>query len=405
MLFAVKLAARYFVRGGGQTVLTMAGIAFGVTVYLFITTLIVGLQKGLIERTIGSSSQLTVKPPEAEARVLPVPGRNLATVQPFNEREPRLRGWISTLSLLDGYPGINAASPVVSTAGFAIRGGQARPITILGVEENRHVQIIDLRRNIKSGRLNLSGNGCAIGIEMARLLGLRPGDPLRVRSSQNIERVLRVDGIFDAGNININERSLYVSLATGQRLAQLTGDVSRIETKVDEPFNADTIATKLAASTGLQVTNWKDENKELLGALQSQTGTTSIIRVFVMILVATSVASVLIVSVLQRSREIGILKSMGASTSRILATFVMLGLFIGGGGALIGAGIGGTAVLALSTLPGNNPTKPGFMFPIDWQLRYVLEGIVAATLIGTFAAIPPARRAARMNPVDVIRFG
>lgn len=405
MLFAVKLAARYFVRGGGQTALTMAGVAFGVTVYLFITTLIVGLQKGLVERTIGSSSQLTVKPLEAEARVLATPERNLATTQPFNEREARLRGWGTILQALDGFPGVNAASPVVSTSGFAIAGGQARPITLLGVEENRHVQIIDLRRFLVQGRLNLTGNGAAIGIELARLLGLKVGDPIRVRSSQGVERVLRVDGIFDAGNINVNERSFYVSLTTGQRLAALVGDVSRIETKVDEPFQADVIAQRVAAATGLQVTNWKEENRELLGALQSQSGTTTIIRVFVMILVATSVASVLIVSVLQRSREIGILKSMGASQARILTTFVVLGLFIGGGGALIGAGIGGSMVLGLASLPGNNPTRPGFLFPIDWQLRYVIEGIAAATLIGTLAAIPPARRASRMNPVDVIRYG
>lgn len=406
MLFALKVGLRYFRNGGSQTALTIASVAFGVTVYIFITTLIFGLQQGLIRRTIGSTSHITVEPLEEVARVLPSQdGKNVASVQPFNEREPRLRGWQGLLPALDSIEGVTAVSPVATGPGFAIRGGQARPITLLGIQEDRGAQIFDLRAAMRQGALDLGGQGCAIGIELARLLGLEVGDKVRVVSSKNIEQIFTVRGIFDAGNINVNERSFYINLNASQRLNDMVGDISRIEMQVVSPFETDEIVAQTEVVSQLKVSDWKRDNGELLGALQSQNNTTAIIRFFVMILVATGVASVLIVSVLQRSREIGILKSMGASTWTLQRVFIVLGALVGVSGALTGAGLGGSLVLFLASLPGTNPVRPGFALPIDFQLRFVVEAFAVAALIGALAAILPARRAALMNPVDVIRQG
>lgn len=406
MLFALKVGLRYFQSGGSQTVLTVASVAFGVTVYLFITSLIFGLQSGLIRRTIGSTSQVTVEPLEEQARVLRFEEReNISQAQPFNEREVTLKGYQALVPTLDKVDGVTAVSPVATGAGFASRGGQSRPITILGIEEDRGNQIFDLRSSMQEGRLDLGGQGAAIGIELARLLGLEVGDKVRVLSAKQVEQIFTVNGIFDAGQVNVNERSFYVSLPNGQRLNDMVGAVSRIEMKVVEPFAVDPIRAQVEGITGLKVQSWKDVNGELLAALDGQSRTTGIIRLFTMILVATSVASVLIVSVIQRSREIGILKSMGASTGTLQGVFIVLGALVGISGALVGAGFGGSIVLLLAQVPGDNPVRPGFLFPIDMQLRFVVEAFAVAAGIGSVAAILPARRAALMNPVDVIRQG
>ena len=406
MIFSFKVGYRYFRSGGSQTVLTVVSVAFGVTVYLFITSLIFGLQNGLIKTTIGNSSHITVEANDEVARVLPLEGpKNVSTVQPFNEREVSLKGYRGIISNLDRVRGVTAVSPVATGAGFAIRGGQSRPITVVGIEEDRGSQIFDLRTAMKSGRLDLGGQGSAVGIELARLLGLKVGDKVRVVSAKNVDQVYRINGIFDSGNKNVNERSFYVSLSNGQRLNNMVGSVSRIELKVGDPFGVDPIADVIQKETGLKVETWKQLNAELLSGLAAQSQTTSIIRVFVMILVATGVASVLIVSVMQRSREIGILKSMGVSTRRLQGIFIVLGSLVGLSGALVGIGLGGSMVLLIAQIPGNSGFRPGYALPIEMQFSVVLEAFMVAAGIGSVAAILPARRAALMNPVDVIRLG
>jgi lipoprotein-releasing system permease protein len=406
LYFSLRIGFRYFRSGGSQILLSVASVAFGVTVYLFITSLIYGLQKGFIATTIGSSSHITILPAESEARVLPLEGRlNVATTQSFNERELTLKGYVATVQQIDRIPGLIAVSPVSMGSGLVVRGGQSRPISILGIDESRGSQIFDLRRAMQSGTSDLGGRGCCVGTELARLLGLRVGDKLRVLSAKKVDMVMRITGIFKAGNISANERSFYVSLANGQRLNDMVGTVSRIETQVTDAFALDQIAGDVRSSTGLKVQTWQEVNADLLNGLAAQSQTTNIIRLFVMILVATSVASVLIVSVMQRSREIGILKSMGASTAKLQGIFTYLGALVGVSGALVGAGLGGALILGIGEIPGESSIKPGYLFPIEMQLRFIVEAFLVTAGIATMAALLPARRAAKMNPVDVIRQG
>lgn len=402
----MRIGFRYFRSGGSQIILSIASVAFGVTVYLFITSLIFGLQKGFIATTLGSSSHITVFPVESVARILPLSGSvNVGTSQPFNDRELTLKGYATTVQALENIPGITAVSPVSAGSGTVIKGGQTRPISILGIDETRGSQIFDLRRAMKSGLFDLGGQGCCVGTELARLLGLKVGNKLRVVSANGVEMVMRITGIFQAGNINSNERSFYVSLAIGQRLNNMVGAVSRIDTQVRDAFAVDQTASQIRSETGLKVQTWQEVNADLLNGLAAQSQTTDIIRLFVMILVATSVASVLIVSVMQRSREIGILKSMGASTASLLGIFTFLGALVGLSGALVGTGMGGALILAIGEIPGNSSIKPGYLFPIDMQVRFLVEAFVVTAGIATIAALLPARRAALMNPVDVIRQG
>ncbi len=406
MFFCMRVGFRYFRSGGSQILLSVASVAFGVTVYLFITSLISGLQQGFIATTIGSSSHITLLPVESEARVLSLDGSvNVGTALSFNERELTLKGYVATIKQLDGIAKIIAVSPVSAGSGVVVRGGQSRPVSILGIDESRGSQIFDLRRAMVSGILDLGGQGCSVGTELARLLRLKAGDKLRVTSAKGVAMVMRITGVFKAGNINANERSFYVSLANGQRLNDMVGAVSRIETQVNDAFAVDPVAEKLRASTGLKVQTWQEVNGDLLSGLAAQSQTTNIIRFFVMILVATSVASVLIVSVMQRSREIGILKSMGASTGTLQGIFTYLGALVGVSGALVGAGLGGALILGIGEIPGQSSIKPGYLFPIEMRVSFMAEAFFITAGIATAAALLPARRAAKMNPVDIIRQG
>jgi lipoprotein-releasing system permease protein len=412
MRFETKVAFRYFRSGGLQSVLTVLGVAVGVTVFIFISALIGGLQKSLIRQIIGSISQVTLEPKEPNPRTLeqmiPASDSNrmaLTQVQRNTLKELKIDNWKSLVELLSKEPGVTAVSATVNGPGFAIRGSQVRPITFRGIDLERNNGIIDLRAKLVRGRCDVSGQNCLIGVELQKDLGIQIGDKIRTRSGKSREQIFYVAGIYNSGNVEVNRRSFFVSLSNAQRILDLVGYVTSIETKVADVFQANAIADRLAARTGLETKSWMRQNTDLLTALRAQSGSSNMIKTFVMLSVAFGIASVLIVTVVQKQREIGILKSMGARTRSILLIFLMQGLVVSLLGALLGCLIGGTLVYLLTLIPGNSANANSRLFPAELELTYFLQAIGISVLIGMVAGIPPARRASKLDPVEVIRYG
>lgn len=405
MRFAWHLAWRYFRAGGVQTVLTLSGVAVGVSVYIFVSSLIDGLQVSLIDRVIGNISQVTIEPQDRDPKPLTASeGRVLAQVLRSGLRESKMADWRQVVAAVDAEPGITAVSPTVTVGGFAIKGQQTKPITFRGIVPERYKAIIDLPGRMKEGVYDVSGQRCLIGIDLAKDLGVGVGSIIRTRSAKNVELDYTVAGIFDSGVAEVNARSFYVSLPNAQRAGDLVGYINVIETKIADVFQANAVADRLAAKTGLKAESWMRQNKEFLAGLQGQSGSSNMIKTFVMVAVAFGIASVLAVTVVQRSREIGILKSMGARTGQIIWTFVLLGLFVG----LIGSSVGVAAGSGLSLAVGGSPDDYRLgkaIFPILITPSLIAQAVSTSVVMGVLAAIAPARRAAKVNPVEVIRYG
>ena len=189
----------------------------------------------------------------------------------------------------------------------------------------------------------------------------------------------------------------HLDLKQAQTLLNLPGGVSVIETTVAQIFQADQIAQRLGRLTGLQAESWMTSNGQLLNALASQSMTTQMIRIFVGISVAFGIASVLAVSVVQRTREIGILRAMGSPRGQILRVFLLQGGLLGLFGSLAGSGIGWGLVQLFNLL---GPKL--FIIPVPADL--IPLAILIATLTGILAAAMPARRAARYDPAVAIRY-
>jgi len=411
MPFELKVALRYFRSGGMQTILTILGGSVGVSVSIFIASLIGGVQAGLIERIIGSLPHITLEPRES----VPKPLGEIVTSQKnqiyLSRTEKsgfageKISDWKSLVGMLDREPGITAVSPSVAGPGFVIAGTSVQPITFHGIEPLRANRITDLNKSMREGIYDVSGTNCVIGVSLAKELGIRLKDKLRTRSGRGRETIFTVTGIFDVGIEEINLRSFYVSLTNAQRLLDLVGYINGIELKTEEIFKANDIADHLAAMTNLKVKSWMRQQKEFLSAIQAQTGSNLLIRFFMMLAVAFGIASVLVVSVVQKSREIGILKSMGARTRSITLIFVIQGLLTGLIGSIVGSIIGSALCWALAQIPGDNLTKPGSLFPMKLEAIYIVQSVVSAMLVGVFASLAPARRAAKLDPVEVIRYG
>lgn len=411
MTFELKVALRYFRSGGMQTVLTIMGVAVGVSVSIFIASLIGGVQEGLIERIIGSLPHITLQPRDSVPKTLgeiAAPQKErvyLSRTEKSGLVEEKISNWKSLVSALDKEPDVTAASPSVTGPGFVLMGTNVQPITYHGVDPLRANRITNLSANMREGAYDVSGTNCVIGVGLAKELGIRLKDKLRTRSGRGRETIFTVAGIFDVGIEEINLRSFYISLTNGQRLLNLVGYINGIELKVNAIFKANEIADRLSDMTSLKVKSWMRQQKEFLSAIQAQTGSNLLIRFFMMLAVAFGIASVLVVSVVQKSREIGILKSMGARTRSVTLIFVIQGLLTGLIGSIVGSMTGAALCWALAQIPGDNLTKPGSLFPMKLEAAYIVQSIVSAMLVGVFASLAPARRAAKLNPVEVIRYG
>ncbi len=208
-------------------------------------------------------------------------------------------------------------------------------------------------------------------------------------------------GIFDFGNKGVNERNVYVALRTAQNLLDLAGGASSIEVKVRDPFAAETIAQEIRAGHDLQVDSWIRTNAQFFSAMAAQILANTLIRIFVGLTVALGIASVLVVSVVQKSKEIGILRAMGTARAQVLRVFLIQGGFMGLTGALFGSLLAWGFLLLWRGVARNPDGTPLFVVVIEPSLFAI--ACAGATLVGILAAVVPARRAARLDPAVAIR--
>lgn len=399
------IALRFLREGRMQSILIIVGVTVGVSVIIFITALITGLQGNIIARTLGTQAHIVVRPPEDQNR--PVLRRDQVEIAAkIEKRAQRLRSidqWQSVFDLVERAPGVVAASPTVAGAAFASRGNANKSVALLGVDPARYLRIVKVHESMVAGEFRVSGTDTVIGIELAGDLGVNVGDKLRLTTAEGGNDVVTIAGIFDLGNKEINRRWVFVTLKMAQNLLDLAGGVTNIDLSVQEIFSAETVAAPLGRQTGLLVESWMQTNAQLLAALRNQTITTIIIRIFVTAIVALGIASVLVVSVVQKSREIGILRAMGTSSGAVMRVFLYQGAIVGFLGSLLGSLLAGALLLSFPMIFRDAGGAAFFEPEVDPGL--FISAISVAVLTGVIAAVMPARRAAKLDPVAAIRYG
>ncbi len=409
MPFELIVALRYLREGKAQTRMILAGIGVGVAVIIFLSALIAALQQSLVARTLGTQAQIVVRPREETPRVLAIAGTVVreARVERPAQRVRSIAQWQRARAEIARVPGVVATSPTINGAAIAVRGGGANAVVVRGIEPVSYSRIVPLDSFLVAGRIDLDGLKVVIGTVLAKDLGLSVGDRLRLRvgteTSETANAVYTVTGIFDLGNRDLNSRWVFASLRTTQRLFGLEGGASSIEVKVDGIYAAESLAREITTRTGLVADSWMATNAQLLIGLRSQSASSIMIQVFVILAVALGIASVLAVSVVQKSREIGILRATGTTRRQVLRIFLAQGAILGVLGSAVGIALGiglGLAFSRVATNPDGSPT-----FPVSFDGVLYLRSAAIAIGVGVASAMVPARRAARMNPADSIRSG
>ena len=401
------VAIRFLREGRLQTLFIVVGVAIGVGVIVFMSALLSGLQANFIRRVLSAQAHIQLLPPKEVARALrrgaDAGNREVegAIVQPPLQRLKSIDQWQAVAEQIRAMPEVTVVSPVAGGSALVVRGSASRAISVAGIEPDQYYRIVDINAKIVRGNGRLTATDMLIGTELADDLGIDVGDKLRVTTASGAIITLTVVGIFDLGNKGANQRSTFVALHTAQSLLGLPGGVTSLEVTVRDVYGAEVVAQRITAATGVEADSWIKTSAQFFAAVSAQTTANTAIRFFVGLSVAFGIASVLVVVVVQKSREIGILRAMGISQGQILRVFLLQGGLLGLSGSVAGSAIGSLALLLWQRYARNADGTP--LFPMTFDPALFTAALLLATLTGLAAAFAPALRAARLDPVVAIR--
>ncbi|UCG13746.1 MAG: lipoprotein-releasing ABC transporter permease subunit [Deltaproteobacteria bacterium] len=389
------------------TLISIAGVVVGVTALIVVLAVMNGFKEDLREKILGVTSHVVIS-------------RLDGTIPHYRQ----VRGQVEQIS------GVTAATPFVYTQVMISSRQSISGAVLRGIEQETASKVINLPKNLRVGSLkeleaeSKSGNqrgapGIILGNELAKNLGVVRGEPVTVISPLGRltplgqvprSQTFRVAGIFDSGMYEYDSTLAYVSLRAAQRFLGIGDKATGIEVRVDEIYEADKVAGAIAKVLGgypYWSRDWMRMNKNLFSALKLEKIVMFIILTLIILVAAFNIVGTLIMVVIEKTRDIGILKSMGVPRSGIMKIFMIEGLVIGLVGTVIGL-LGGFILCKLLAayqfieLPPDVyyiSTLPVKMDPLD--VTIIALASVAISLVAT---VYPAWQASRLDPAEAIRY-
>jgi lipoprotein-releasing system permease protein len=319
--------------------------------------------------------------------------------------------------------GVKAASYFLNGQALITYGEKVTGIIIRGVRAQDEVKVNKLGAYMKAGSLALEGGGCVIGSELAHKLGVTVGDTISVISPASITvknvvlpgrlkaeaKAFRVAGLFTSGMYEYDANLVYTGLADAQALLGVGGTASGMSVSVRDTAAADSVKRELQVSLGPRyfVRTWVEMNRNLLSALKLEKTAMFIILTLIVIVASFNIASTIIMTVLEKTKDIGILKAIGATNANVMALFAIQGGVIGVIGTFLGVATGLAACWCLKTY--KFITLPPDIYYIDkLPVRIDMADIylimTSSILISFVMALYPAYKAARLDPVEALRY-
>jgi lipoprotein-releasing system permease protein len=363
MKLAFQIAKRFLLASKRQTLVIILGIAVGVSVQVFIGALIAGLQTSLVNTTIGSRSQITI-------------------------------------TLEDEY--ISDYQNLVTSNGSLINADNSESILLRGFEFSTADEIYKFEEKMIPGsEFPDQLNEVALGLNLKENLGIDIGDNVEFLSGIYGNQTFKVVGFFDFGVNEINNTWVITGLETVQNIINEGNVVSNIEMQLNEVFDAEDV-TKLEIESGISsnftVTTWISENQSLLTGLQGQSTSSLMIQVFVIVSVVLGISSTLAITVLQKSKQLGILKAMGIQDGDASLIFLFEGMLLGVFGAILGILLGVGLLYAFTTFSGTD-------IPISINAGFLALSAGIAIAASMIAALSPAIKSSKLSVIEVIRNG
>jgi lipoprotein-releasing system permease protein len=405
------------------TLISVLGVTLGVTVLILVISVMTGFDRELRQKVIDFDAHILVT------------------------SEDVLRDWRSLKAKIDNVPGVVATAPYVQ--GPVIVEFQNRRLApmIRGIDPTQEEKVVSLRKFLKSGKLDLDGESVVLGVELARKLQINVGDKLTIYSPGNLSEILdgikklenakgaeekaaidelrdvilpkelNVTGIFETGHYIHDSEFLLVPLYIGQELYGLGDALHGITVKTDNPYDAERVKEEIESflTPPEFAQTWIDMNRQYFEAVRLERTVMFFLLFFIVVVAAFGIMSTLITVTVQKRREIGIVKALGANISQIIWVFLGQGTVVGIFGTLTGLGLGMTLIRyrnefshwLASTLHIEIFPREVYQFseiPAQVVPNDVTIICISAFLICSLAALIPAYFAARLDPVKALRY-
>lgn len=411
--FPFFIAFRHLRYGVAQTLLTIGVVSMSVTLVIFLTSLIAGLQERLIENTTGAIPHIVIEQPERR----PIPAWEIAqlrdedtvyigTTLTLEQRLRKIEDWAPWLERLQQFDAsIMAVSPEVQEQAIMTRGAKRAGVSVIGVVPERHNDVVDIQSKLTQGDFfGLTGGEAAVGYRLANDFNMSLGDKFRLINSEGGSKTYLVAAIYDTGFRGVDDATVFLPLRDAQSLFGLGSAVTSIGLKLDRIFDAEDLANRLDLQLPYEAESWMESNQSLLAALRAQTQSSRLILVFTVLAAGFGIASILITAVVSKLREIGILKAMGATAQQIVTIFSLESTILATIGGFLGAGFGSWLSffvyrLRLAAAAGGGRD----VFPVIITPELIVGSILLAVGVGFVASLYPSLRAASVDPIEVIR--
>lgn len=395
------------------TLISVIGVMLGVAVLIIVISVMSGFDRQLREKILGFNAHLKVYGPG--------PMTNYPATLDLVAKNPHVKGvapLVMVQVLVKGQS--SAANPQVSAP------------WVRGIDPKLEANVSVLPRSMAHGAFDVRGNGLLVGSEFARSMGLLVGDKVSIYSPRNLQKMERgqgkadqeailpdefvVRGVFDVGHYEYNASVVVTSLGNAQDLAELGGGVNALMVILDDPMRAEAVRAELlpVLGKGFAISTWGEENSGILNALLVEKNVMFYILFFIMIVAAFGITSVLITFVVQKTREIGVLKALGATRGQVMWLFLSQSVMVGVLGVLTGFGLGMLALHYRNNFLNFMNRLTGFeLFPAQIYTFSELPALIVpkdiaiicggSLIICVLAGLLPAWNAGRLKPVEALR--
>lgn len=406
----ISIAVKHLLARKRQSIVSLLGIILGVAFFLAISSMMQGSEQDFIKRLVDNSPHITVEdeyrnPTLQPARQLYPDGAvEVRNVKPETETRG-IRNYRQLLDFIRTIPGAQA-SPSLQGQALVNFAGKDVALSLNGIIPAEIDTVSTISQYMKQGSIqNLESNpdGIVLGSELVRKMSLRMNENVTVAATTGQLHTFKIVGIFHTGRAQYDEGQAFTSLKRVQSLLDRPNRVNSIVVRLKDPYSAREVASKIEARGGYKAVSWQEQSEDLMSTLMIRNVIMYSVVSAVLIVAAFGIYNIISTVVMEKQRDIAILRSMGFHARDIERIFLFQGAVLGFAGCATGLPLGMIIMAGLMSLEFKFPGSDPIHLPLDWSwVQFAIAGGFAV-LASTFAALMPARKAARVQPVDILR--
>lgn len=411
MNLALSIALSHLLSRRRQTIVSLLGIALGVAFFLAVSSLMQGSEIDFIKRLVDNAPHVTVydefRDPQPQPAVAAFPDAviELRNLKPRTEVRG-IRQYKEKLAYIAEMPNLRVA-PVLSGQAIISFAGKDLSATVSGIfpDMMKHVTTIEEHFLIGSlDALSVNPDGIIIGSGLADKFRAAVGQNLTVTSPVGVVRTMKIVGLFRTGNASYDETQTYVLMKRAQSLLNRPNAANRFVLKLDDPNTAPGVARRIEGMFGYKTQSWQEATQDLMSLLKVRNAILYSVVSAILIVASFGIYNVISTVVMEKTRDIAIMKSMGFHARDIRRIFVIEGIILGALGSFAGTGLGLLMMLGLSYVKFKSPfySEETYM-PLYWGWPQMAIAAGFAVVSALSASYLPARKGGRVHPVDILR--